>query len=219
MTMKNEEEKQKSEEDCEVIKYKDTMSSDNDVREMRSSDEEDIRVSQAVKHVSRRQSVHQAVIQMKRMEVEMEEMEALEEEVYVAKREELSSSSSSSSSTSFDNERLDEEFLEISIDSDDYEIDPITNKSNTMNPHTVEVEEEDKEIDSNDEYDSSDVDLELEFEIEEVINNDYCCSQDVKDEVKYYYHSHPNPQRLNAIAGERVSSLTSDSNYLSDDFV
>ncbi len=63
-------------ENCEVFnKYTDIMSINNDVREMRSSGEEDVRAAQAVKHVSRRQSVQQAVIQLKRMEVEMEAIE------------------------------------------------------------------------------------------------------------------------------------------------
>lgn len=74
-------------EDCEVFnKYKDVMSSDNDVRELRSSGEEDVRVAEAVKHVSRRQSVQQAVIQLKRMEVEME---AIEEQSLPLNEEEL----------------------------------------------------------------------------------------------------------------------------------
>eukprot|EP01042_Synura_sphagnicola_P007929 gene7929-10155_t len=81
MKVKNEEQKEgeieeeeKGEEDCEVFnvevntnssKSKDIVSSVNDAREE----------AQAVKHISRRQSVQQAVIQLKRMEVEMEAIE------------------------------------------------------------------------------------------------------------------------------------------------
>jgi hypothetical protein len=102
-------------EDCEVFnKYKDVMSSDNLVREMRSSGEEGVRVAEAVKHVSRRQSVQQAVIQLKRMEVEME---AIEEDRIANKM--MSSFNEEACNDDDDNSSLQDEFIVSEISSND----------------------------------------------------------------------------------------------------